>query len=246
MEYVERTYRTRVGGKGLAFFGVRYKESDLWIGVDEESFSPRLYHLAFNVLYHHRRLLAAYLARDPGFRHALVPHRLLPGAPRAAARMAAAAARAGLGPMAAVAGAFAEIVGRALGCRAREVIVENGGDIYLKLARPRVVAVFAGESVLSEKVGIRVYPDSGVRGICTSSGTVGPSLSFGRADAAVVVATGAALADAAATGLGNLVRTPDDFLKALAYACGIKGVKGAVVVQGEKLAAQGEIELVPL
>lgn len=246
MEYVERTYRNQARGKGLVSFSVCYKESDLLISVDQESFSPELKNIAFSLLYRCRRELEKYLAQDPVFGWSLVPHHVSPRVPRLVRVMAAAAIRAGVGPMAAVAGAISEVVGRGLLRFTREVIVENGGDIYLKVLRPRLVGIFAGESPLSERVGLLVDPCLRVRGICTSSGTVGPSFSFGRADAALVVGSTAALADAVATAVGNMVQTAADFPHALEFACGIKGIKGVVIIQGDQLGAIGDLELVPI
>jgi ApbE superfamily uncharacterized protein (UPF0280 family) len=125
--------------------------------------------------------------------------------------MAEAASIAGVGPMAAVAGAVASFLGQVLGSCSREVIVENGGDIYLRSAHERVVAVFAGDSPFSYKIGLRVKPEDTPAGICTSSGTVGHSLSFGNADAVVIKGESAILADAVATQAGNLIKSKGQF-----------------------------------
>ncbi|HHW40005.1 MAG TPA: UPF0280 family protein [Syntrophomonadaceae bacterium] len=246
MEYIERTYRKRVNGEGMVSFPVSLRESDLYISVDEASYTPELERFSLSLLYKCRGVLEQYLVRDPDFGRSLKPCSVSRHSPRIVRMMAAAAARAEVGPMAAVAGTIAEIVGRGLLRCAREVIVENGGDIFLTTLRPVTVGIFAGPSPLSERVGIRVYPGQGIRGICTSSGTVGPSLSFGRADAAVVLSTNAALADAAATALGNRVHTQSDISPALNYICGIRGVRGALVIQGDRLGVMGDVELVPL
>ena len=161
-------------------------------------------------------------------------------------RMIRAGKKAGTGPMAAVAGAVAEYVGQGLLKWSPEVIVENGGDIFLKIAEPVVVGLFAASSPFSGNIGIKVEPTPVSLGICTSSATVGPSVSFGRADAATIVSKDVALADAAASGLGNRVRRPADLKPAVEWAMGIAGVEGALVVLGDKIAALGDIELVPV
>ncbi len=145
--------------------------------------------------------------------------------------------------MAAVAGAIAERVGRGLMPESTEVVVENGGDLFMSITRPRRVAVFAGESPLSMKLALEIAPGETPLGIATSSATVGPSVNFGKADAAVVLAPNAALADAAATALGNRVRSRGDLEPALAWVLGIEGVRGALVVLGDQFAAQGGIDL---
>ena len=160
------------------------------------------------------------------------------------AAMYAAARIAGVGPMAAVAGALAAVVGQELRTRSEEVIVENGGDIYLSLREEGVVGLFAGSSPFSGQLGLRIRPSRTPLGVCTSSGTVGPSLSFGCADAATVLAPDAALADAVATALGNRVQGPEDLEQAVSWALSIPGVTGAVAILGDRLAAQGDVEFV--
>lgn len=156
-----------------------------------------------------------------------------------------ASAVAGTGPMAAVAGAIAQAVGKALLPRSRNVTVENGGDVFLAGTHMRVVAIVAGKSPLSGRLGIRIRPEAGM-GICTSSGTYGHSLSFGKADAAVVCAPNAALADAAATMLGNRCKKAEDLGDAVEWAAGLPGVTGAAAVLGDAFAAAGALELTAL
>ena len=126
--------------------------------------------------------------------------------------------------MAAVAGAIAARVGQALMPWSEEVIVENGGDIFMHVKRPATVSLYAGRSPLSHKVGIRIKPDQPTWGVCTSSSTVGPSLSSGRADAACVVAADTALADACATALGNRVPEAAAINAALEWLAGVPGL----------------------
>jgi uncharacterized protein len=162
------------------------------------------------------------------------------------ARMIRAGRKAGTGPMAGVAAAVAEYVGHTLLERSSEVIVENGGDLFLKVDHPIVVGIFAGKSVFSNRLGIRVGPTPIALGLCTSSATVGPSLSLGKADAATIVSRDAILADAVATGLGNRVSTAQDLQAAVEWALTVPGVDGALAILGDKMAAAGELELVPL
>lgn len=246
MEYRKRTYRKLVQGKGMVSFPLSLKESDLLISIDRESFGPGIEKKALSLLTSLRQDLEQYIARDEEFRWTLIPHRLLPGAPRIARLMAAAALRAGVGPMAAVAGAFAEVIGRELQRTAKEVIVENGGDIYFKTQHPITTGIFAGKSPLSGKVGLHFYPKQNGCGVCTSSASVGPSLSFGCTDAAIVISHCAALADAAASTLGNLVHREEDIAPALEKVCKIRGIQGAVIILGDKLGVMGDVELVSL
>jgi len=153
---------------------------------------------------------------------------------------------AGVGPMAAVAGFFAERVGLFLSRISTDVLVENGGDIWLKSNHPRKVCIYAGTSPFSQRIGLEIKPEVTPIGICTSSGTVGHSLSFGKADAMVILAPSAVLSDAVATAACNMVKNEADLAKAVEWAVNIPGVQGALAILGDKIAVQGAVELIPL
>jgi len=157
--------------------------------------------------------------------------------------MCQAAAAAKVGPMAAVAGAIAQFVGVSLLTKTRELIVENGGDLFLVTSRARKVLIYAGKSPFSNRIALLTPGDGQPRGICTSSGTVGPSLSFGRADAAVIVARDALLADAAATAVANRVKEAAEIEKGIERAMAIPGVEGVLLIVGDKMGACGKIHL---
>jgi ApbE superfamily uncharacterized protein (UPF0280 family) len=236
--YQPRTYRRWVEGKDLAAFTVTEKETDLYIRAtaDLERKARRLVHK-------YRRQLEAYIEKAPAFQTSLKPMPVPNSAPAIVKQMAEAAQTAGVGPMAAVAGAIAECVGRELLEFSPEIIVENGGDIFLKVSHRRTVGIFAGDSPLTGKLGIRIEARDTPLGICTSSGTVGHSLSFGRADAVVVLAPSAALADAAATAIGNRVSRKEDIAGAIEFARGVTGLRGVVVIIGADIGVQGDIRL---
>jgi ApbE superfamily uncharacterized protein (UPF0280 family) len=241
MTYEPRTYRTRMARPGLVGFQVVVKETDLWVlAVRDLSREVR------EVVLQERRQLEAYITAHPEFLSTLTPWPEDPFAPPLVRQMLEAARVAGVGPMAAVAGAIAARVGRGLESLSDEIIVENGGDIYLKVASPATVALFAGKSPLSQRVGLKIDPELSPLGVCTSSGTVGHSLSFGRADAACILAPSAALADAVASGLGNRVQNAGDIAAALKWAAQVPEILGAVVIVGDKLGAWGRVQLVPL
>jgi ApbE superfamily uncharacterized protein (UPF0280 family) len=191
-----------------------------------------------------RELLETYLFEDPEFGTTLEPYEPRPEAPAIAHRMSASAAKAGVGPMAAVAGAIAESAVRVMvEAGATHALVDNGGDIALAIDRPVTVGLFAGPSSV-RNIGLRFDPRPGIFGICTSSGTVGHSLSFGRADAATVIAADVCLADAAATALGNAVRNSDEtHLQETLAAIGesIEGLEGLIVIVGDALAVWGDV-----
>jgi len=147
--------------------------------------------------------------------------------------------------MAAVAGAIAESVGSKLLALSPEVIVENGGDIYLKSLKKRLIGIYAGKSPLSGKLVLEIDGEETPMGICTSSGTVGHSLSFGKADAVIVLAKSAALADAAATAIGNLIIQPGDIPLGIELAQSIDGVRGVVIIKDDKMGLWGEVKICP-
>jgi len=245
-QHVNRVYRQLHGGQDLVYFTVKLNESDLAIGVDAASYSDSLISLCRQELICLRAQLESYIILHPEFRTSLCPIQLLPSAPPIACSMAEAAQLTGVGPMAAVAGAIAQAIGEKLDSIAESVIVENGGDIYLNSRRERVVAVYAGKSKFSQRVGIKISAEEQPLGICTSSGTVGPSLSFGTADAVVIKGYPASLADAAATRIGNMITSEEDLPQALQAAQGIPGVTGVLLIKNDTMAAWGAIELVPI
>jgi len=239
-EFTERTYREEAVPEGLISFRVVVGETDLWIAADRD-----LTEMALGSIRKHRSAIEDHIAANPVFETTLkvwegpVPPRGI------VARMAEAAGAVGVGPMAAVAGSIAEAVARDLIGHTTRIMVENGGDLYLFGGSEASVGLWAGTSPLSGRIALSVDASRGIA-VCTSSGTVGPSLSLGRADAASVISPSGALADAAATELGNRIRRPDDIEKALDWALSVTGVIGAVVIIGETIGAKGNVELVPL
>ena len=245
-QHVNRIYRRLHEGHDLVYFSVKLKESDLAIGVDNSSYSDSLVSLCRQELIRIRAELESYILLHPSFQHSLEPIQLLPAASPLVKQMADAARQAGVGPMAAVAGTVAQAVGERLDLVVKSVIVENGGDIYLNGNQERVVAVYAGQSRFSHRIGIKVSVAEQPLGICTSSGTVGPSLSFGSADAVVIKGYPAALADAVATRIGNLIHCEEDLGKAIETAQDIPGVTGVLAIKNDTMAAWGAMELVPI
>jgi len=148
--------------------------------------------------------------------------------------------------MASVAGAVAQRVAGGLLRFTDQVIVENGGDIFLKTNRPATVSIFAGASPLSERLGLKIPVKQMPLGVCSSSAKVGHSLSLGIADVACLLSPSAALADGAATALGNRVKRKEDLETVAAWAGQIEGIVGGVVIVDDRIAAWGDIELVEL
>ena len=241
MAFEPRTYRRRVAPAGLVTFEVVVRETDLQIAAERD-----LKREATALVEQARAELDGYVACHRRFVESFVPFEVDADAPAIVRAMAAAASIADVGPMAAVAGAVAEHVARGLAAYSTEVVVENGGDIYMIGGTERVVALHAGPSPLSGQVGIVVEAGLLPIAVCTSSASVGPSVSLGRADAACVIAHDGALADAVASALGNRVHSEADVQRAIDAVKGLDGVLGLVVVVGETLGAWGAAHLVSL
>lgn len=241
MAFEPRTYRRRVDPAGLVTFEVVVRETDLQIAARTD-----LTDAATVLVEQARAEIERFISSHRRFAESFVPFDVPDDAPRIVREMAAAASHAGVGPMAAVAGAVAEHVARGLAELSDEVVVENGGDVYLCGRQDRILAVHAGPSPISERVGIEIAGDLLPIAVCTSSASVGPSVSLGRADAACVIARSGALADAVASALGNRVHGADDVHRAIEAARGISGVEGLLVIAGETLGAWGAARLVAL
>jgi uncharacterized protein len=239
--YEQRFYRHWIKDDDLVSFEVVVEQTDLYIRSRRN-----LKDKALDSVLKHRGPLESYIGRHPLFLTTLDPYQAEAEAPAIVKEMARVSQLTGVGPMAAVAGAIAEAVGRDLLAFSPEVIVENGGDIFLKITRKRLVGIYAGQSSFTRKVALEVMPRETPLGICTSSGTVGHSLSLGSADALVVLSPSTVLADAAATALGNMVKAADDIPRAIEKAQTIEGLRGVVVIVGDKMGVWGKVKIVPL
>jgi ApbE superfamily uncharacterized protein (UPF0280 family) len=244
--YRERTYRQSMEQGDLISCLVQIRETDLHIQADRDV-SKR----ASELVLQSRLQIEGYIADHPDFLTSLVPLPADALAPPVVRDMLQASETAGVGPMAAVAGSIAAFVGKTLIDEGvGEIIVENGGDIFLSRRKDCTIAIFAGQSVLSNKVGLALSAGQMPCGVCTSSGTVGHSLSLGKADSVTVVAESAAFADAVATLVGNEVGGAGGgkagINRALEKVKGLDGVRGVVVICGDLLGAVGDVQLVRL
>jgi ApbE superfamily uncharacterized protein (UPF0280 family) len=189
-----------------------------------------------------RHALEAYLRIHPEFQQSLTPVELLPAAPEVAHRMARAAQLVGVGPMASVAGAMAQCAAQAgLKAGASEVIIENGGDIYLQTEGPVVIGLAPGTTELTRQLAFSLQPSDTPISICSSSGRMGHSMSLGQCDLATVVAADAALADAAATQAANLIKTEHDVNPTLECIVAIQGIHGILIVKNDRVGLAGQL-----
>jgi ApbE superfamily uncharacterized protein (UPF0280 family) len=189
-----------------------------------------------------RRELEIYIRANPKFLYTLKPIPA-PEKPLVAKLMAQAAEKAGVGPMAAVAGVIADLAVNDMTREGCEVaVVEDGGEISAVSNTPVDVAVAAGDEPLSKRFGFRLaeFPI----GVATSSGRFSHALSFGDAEAATVFCKNAALADAAATAVGNLVKGEDvgAAIKAgISKGLSIEGVEGVLIIYKGQVGTAGKI-----
>ena len=238
--YQKRTYRNHIGQNHLKRFIVMVKDTDLLV------YAPvNLEKQARESVLEQRGYLEAYIRCNPLFLTSLAPLETDGIAPDLVREMAMAGQKAGVGPMAAVAGGIAEMVGKSLLKFVDEIIVENGGDIFVRTAAPITMGIFAGDSPLSMRVGLTIDAVDHPMAVCTSSGTIGHSLSMGRADAACVVARSCPLADAAATAIGNRVNSKRDIQSAIEFGKKIRGISGIVIIKNHGIGMWGDLDLVP-
>lgn len=241
MVYEPRTYRQYAKTEGLVSFTVTIKETDLFITASRHTERE-----AREAVLNARFAIEQYGQNNPLFLTSLAPLPLDQCAPAIIQDMLRAAAKAGVGPMAAVAGAVAEYTGKHLLSACCEVIVENGGDIFLQVHREVTIGIFAGNSPLSNRIGIKLSRRDKPTGVCTSSGTVGPSLSFGTADAVTVMSSSASLSDATATAVGNLVKQSADIGFAIDAGKKIPGIEAILIIKDDHLGAWGDLNLIQL
>lgn len=233
-----RTYRAQMNQAHLVSFRIVVQETDLMIQADHE-----LTGVSRDLVLRYRGHIENYIARHGKFAKTLVPWPASGPMPEIVREMVVAARQAGVGPMAAVAGAVAQQVGQGLLAQSREVVVENGGDLFIKLEKPATVGIFAGDSPLSMRFGVKIDSRARPVAVCTSSGTLGHSLSLGVADAATVIADSCSLADAAATAIGNRVDSSSAVESAIEFGRTIAGIQGLVVICGETIGAWGAVDL---
>jgi len=164
--------------------------------------------------------LEHYLTTDPFFQISYGPVPAQVDAPEPIRQMADASFEADVGPMAAVAATIGwagiramQDVGASFG------LIDNGGDIVLFSDRDLRVGIYAGSAPSSGKFAFIVPPQTEILGICTSSATVGPSVSFGTADSVTCFSRNPAKADAWATGLCNIL-TPENFEEVIKRVAG--------------------------
>jgi len=237
--YEERFYRRISRPEDLVCYEIIHRETDLFCGTKVD-----LSRYIKERLIYYRHQLDEYIKLRPAFKESFVPIGNDKYAPPIVKKMIEASAAIGVGPLACVAGAIAEFIGNDIVSMTDEFILENGGDIYLKTKRQRKILIYAKDSPFSEKIAISINPSEKALGVCTSSGTVGHSISFGRADAVCVVGESSLFCDGVATYIGNIVKQKDDISFAIEKAKTFKEIRGILIIINDRIGVWGDLQLV--
>lgn len=243
MSYEERTYRSQENPQRFDYFSSIYLETDLLIGHTR---TENIHDLKSSCSLEIKKLrleLDAFISDHPEFITSMVPLAYDGISNENIIELLQAGKIAGTGPMAGIAGLFSKNIGKYLkqSYDFREIIVENGGDIFAQIAEPLKVSVYAGNSALSNKLGVIIQP--GRWGICTSSGTVGHSKSFGKADALTIISRSPVIADTLATSLANRIQKEEDIEEVLEYSVQYEEIEGILIIVGDKVGIRGEVEI---
>ncbi len=245
--YEPRTYRHDMGGRFDSFI-YRFRETDIWVGYDKDAGieSQTVRDFIDRQCRALRTAVEAYLAGHPEFGTSHLPLDCAQDAPEMIKALAACSRKANVGPMAGIAGAFSEHLGKACSRHFgfREIVIENGGDDYLQIGSPLRVALSAGASPLSGKIHLEVPPEYSPLGLCASSGTFGHSFSYGKADLVSVACRSAILADMYATAFANRVQDKEDIGKVLDEAAAVAEILHIAVIKDDCFGIRGKLKII--
>lgn len=190
-----------------------------------------------------REKLREHIQQYPEFLSSFQPLQCPDNAPEFITEMYKAAELFNVGPMAAVAGAIAEKTGQYIRKNNKEVIIENGGDIWVSLSQNAKIGIYNAKTMFKDKLAIKINSNNTPLGICTSSGQFGHSTSFGKADIVTVVSPSAIIADTAATALCNKIQSEHLIEPTLNYANSFDQITGVIIIYKDKIGIIGDIEL---
>ena len=244
--YEPRWYRRNMGER-FTSFTYRFKETDIWIAYD--IFSKTSIDEVRNFVDGKCRVLwksfEDYFLIAPEFEHAIAPLKVPFTAPELIRNLSDSSFITGVGPMAGIAGAFAEEI--AIACKNefgfKEIIIENGGDNYIDISSDIHVQLFAGDHPLSNKIKLIIEAQDSPIGLCASSGKFGHSKSFGKADLVSVACKNTILADQYATAFANKIINSADINSVLKEASSILDIVHIAVFVDEKFGIQGKLKV---
>ena len=241
----ERFYRQGMGEERFNSFVINYQQSDIWCAVSRKTETEGVDSYALAELKKLRHILDNYIKKRNDFLSSHQPIKYDSAAPAIIKKMLSASQQAGTGPMASVAGAFSEHIGNKISDKfnPKELILENGGDNYIIIEKTLISSIYAGNSPLSEKIGLKIEPEFSPLGVCTSAGTFGSSKSYGQADAVVIASKNTLLADAYATALANKIDTKQDVEKIAELAKNVEQILACIIIKDDKMAVNGKLEV---
>lgn len=242
--YEPRTYRRQMENGRFTGFTLRDGETDLWIGISDQTNLKEIRRSAINCVSDLRKVLKNYVDDNPDFLRSHKPLALDDNEPTIIKEMKIAAMEANTGPMAAVAGIIAMNTLKNLDEKFNigEIIIENGGDIAIKIENQIVVDPFAGKNKYFKNLGIEISNFKEKLAICSSSGIFGHSLSYGKADLVVAISRDAALADAWATSIANDIQIKEDVEKVTRILP--SEIISVMAVKDDKMAYRGSFSMV--
>ncbi len=246
----ERNYRLNTSKqKNEQQIRIVVEESDIFLSCTDLIEKNEILSFVHDELYYLRQILKSYILIHPEFQTSLMPIKSDSSANLIIQEMLSASSLVNIGPFAAVAGTVSEYLayrvsnflqGKNL---PKDVLVENGGDIFIISTSERVVALL-DKPQESIKIGLLLEPTQGVS-LCASSSTIGHSLSFGKAELVTILATKGSVADCMATACCNMLKSKDDFQRVLSFFEEIKphGLIGIFASCDNEILAFGDIKL---
>lgn len=232
-------YRVRVSKKSKFSWKISYKYSDLFISSSEDVSA-----IITGRLSEFYNIIEKEIKKNPAFEKSLSPFPYASDSNWIISEMNDAAKAFNVGPMAAVAGALCEFIARDIKDDVRYLIIENGGDAYIRSKKDIITSVFFKSLYFKDDLKIKISKTLLPCGIASSSGVFGHSTSLGKSDIALVIAKDAITADAAATAFANLIKKPEDLEDAVNLMKINKEILGLLAVKDEKIAVYGQVELI--
>ena len=239
-DYTDRSiYRKNISAGGKYSYRLTYKYTDIYITCDKD-ISDRISEPVIRFY----SQLEEVISNEKRFGESLIPLAIKKDYPSAVKNMCLSASVFNVGPMAAVAGAMCDAIAASLKDYCSFLMIENGGDAYIKSSRDIKAALFTGSSHFPQNLNIIISPLEMPCGLCSSSGMMGHSLSLGKSDLVTVMSKTATMADAAATAIANSIRSKQDVDMAVEKYVKYEEVKGLVILKDDRLAIWGDIQLI--
>ncbi|MBN2072408.1 MAG: UPF0280 family protein [Actinobacteria bacterium] len=234
-------YRYRIKASMEHSWNLVYRYSDLFLSSNTDVIKR-----AMELVRDFYRQIDKVISSNPRFLKSLVPLKAEEDYTAVIKKMCHAAGELNVGPMAAVAGAVCDYIAEGLPDRAcRDLIIENGGDLYLRSRRDLSVGLYIKGSSIGDSLSLQIKGNQTPCGLCSSSGRFGHSLSLGKSDLVTVMAVSTITADAAATAIANSIISENDIDKTINIYRGKKGIRGILIVKNERIGIWGNITLSP-